>query len=107
MNLAREELQFLINHVFLPPKLPQSGDDLEKEPFLDRVLLSALLPAIAEYEQHVSEGSDKLILPRVSNMISTTSDIQGSSFLDGAILREKLQQSNAGGMYHRQLIKPS
>ncbi|KAI5927230.1 hypothetical protein F4810DRAFT_649849 [Camillea tinctor] len=51
-SIATETLEFIIHNVFLPPKLPQSGDDIDNAS-CETVLLDIVIKALSQFSSHV------------------------------------------------------
>ena len=74
-------IQYIIHHVFLPPQLPQSGDD-KKTPLYDLKLREMLIWALRDAEPHLP-APQKQAINEVRDMVQYASQIRGSSHVVG------------------------
>ncbi|KAL7275320.1 hypothetical protein RUND412_001745 [Rhizina undulata] len=75
MALTSEQLEYIINHLFLPPKLPQKADEGVGEK--EAALLTCVYNAAEAYEHHLA-GSAKKQWVSIVNMLSKAKKIQHS-----------------------------
>jgi hypothetical protein len=88
MSLANESLMHMIYHVFLPPKLPHTGDgpDVVKA---DLILLGNLLEALEAFGSYFSAGKDEDI-QSIHSMIENLVYLSDDS---GGVHEEKLLET--------------
>ncbi|KAF8251192.1 hypothetical protein K440DRAFT_596393 [Wilcoxina mikolae CBS 423.85] len=89
-TIRSDELDFLINHIFLPPKLPQGEESsiIRK----DRNLVKVLKAAAEKYRANVEEIHAKERMAIVCNMLSSILAIKssGQGAISATILSEKI-----------------
>lgn len=92
--MARNDLRYIINHVFLPPKLPQQDDhDLE----LDVALLNEVHAGLTGFLSLANAGRIKCWRTCLKMLTSMLVFYNGKTFLEPKILKDKLQQMEVGG----------
>jgi hypothetical protein len=94
--LRSDELTFLINHIFLPPKLPQAEESSTTKK--DRILVKALKAAAEKYRDVEGvHGKERMVI--VGNMLSSYLAIKssGQGAISAAILGEKIRDMKSGG----------
>jgi hypothetical protein len=89
------EINYLINNVFLPPKLPGSGD--EDVPQNVARLINELVTATGEYVENVDELAQKVMFKKVFEMLETHCYLQGDYGLSSESLVAKLKALRNGG----------
>lgn len=85
---SQTHLDFLINHLFLLPKLPQADD---RDDDLDKALLCLVTESLAQFVTHLpshQQSATRTVLAAVEQM-TTLRDIKGS--VDEAKLLEALE----------------
>lgn len=86
MELTQDEVDFIINHLFLPPKLPQADD---RDARLETALLRLVADATATFADVVSQDQQQavcLVAEAISKLI-------GSRDETGAVSSDKLSQA--------------
>jgi hypothetical protein len=102
---------YLINHIFLPPKLPQA-DDVNME--YEILMLDTTIDRLSKFKGHMLEHS--AIIDAAIAMITTLRDVR-DSLSTGAVNEKKLRDSLADlckegeivyefKMFSTQLIRP-
>jgi len=86
MAPTREELNYAINHVFLPPKLPQS-DDSENE----RTLLALTIDALARFKQIASSTTAQEAIDRAVLTLEASNIVHGENGINETALRAALK----------------
>lgn len=71
-DLAQDHLLYLVNHVFLPPKLP-SGDD--GSPKKEAVMLATVLDALVNFKDCVPQDQ-RAVVEFVASMIQATTSVR-------------------------------
>ena len=98
---APESLEYIINHVVLPPKLPQIAEDLQLARTAERDLVKLLSTQLKSYCRHIDHDSSNLcaawatnqaMLDRYASLISTPS-------LDAEMIMRAFADLDALGMY--------
>lgn len=92
-QISPKNLEFIINHVFLPPKLPDKADENFEEK--DSALLGVVLGTAKAYQKQLPGP-----YPRWNScvrMLSTMSDLQNGKSLAKAKLSNAIRNMGAGG----------
>lgn len=92
-QISPKNLEFIINHVFLPPKLPDKADENFEEK--DSALLGLVLGTAKAYQKQLPGP-----YPRWNScvrMLSTMSDLQNGKSLAKAKLSNAIRNMGAGG----------
>lgn len=95
--IQRDELTFLINHIFLPPKLPQEEESSTARK--DRNLIKILKVAAEKYQANIEDVHGKERMAIACNMLSSFLEIKNSErgAISAAILKEKICAMKSGG----------
>jgi hypothetical protein len=90
-QLSLKDLEYLLNHVFLPPKLPQE-DDSDKE--RDIVLCQQMYRATREFERFLPQHQRQKwsVVTRMLEML-----LQTTQFLNNDLLVNNILQLGDGG----------
>lgn len=86
MELTQDEVDFIINHLFLPPKLPQDDD---REVWLEYALLRLVAGATATFAHVVPQEQQlavRLVAEAISKLIASRDE-------NGAVSFDKLSQA--------------
>lgn len=70
-EICEDAARYLINHIFLPPKLP--GED-DYEPKHEKSLLELLSEALSAYKSHIPVDQDDAV-NSIASMIDRTKDV--------------------------------
>lgn len=92
-RISSKDLEFIINHVFLPPKLPDKADENVEEK--GSALLGIVLGTAKAYQKQLPGP-----YPRWNScirMLSTMGDLQTGKSLAGARLGNAIKNMRAGG----------
>jgi hypothetical protein len=73
--LNPEAVTYLINHVFLPPKVPQSNDF---SPELDSIIIKVVIASLQKL-LHSSNFSQQVTITAAISMIKSLSDVHDSA----------------------------
>jgi hypothetical protein len=87
-KLDASQLEYIFNHVFLPPNVPQQDDYQDSA---EKVLLRVVGHAINQFKNHVSHDM-ALVIEQVGNMIDRLSRLLDR---DGITNGERLQDALA------------
>lgn len=90
-EMLEDEFDFLINHVFLPPKLPHGADPN----FNDR-LLQMVLHAATEYQSNVS-GAARVLWKKIVDMLKNLSYIREKGMLSATRTHKAIRDMKNGG----------
>ncbi|KAI6405712.1 hypothetical protein MCOR23_002529 [Pyricularia oryzae] len=71
-DLAQDDLLYLVNHVFLPPKLP-SGDD--ESPKQKAIMLSTVYDALVDFQDSVPQDQ-RAVVESVTRMLQATISVR-------------------------------
>ena len=78
--LAINQVSFLINHVFLPPKLPQKNDS---DDGFTHVFIESMLCALQDYQRLViGRRSEIAVLIRMMENMRTVHDVANDDLLE-------------------------
>ncbi|KAK1255540.1 hypothetical protein MKX08_009535 [Trichoderma sp. CBMAI-0020] len=87
LRLSRQDIQYVVENIFLPPKLPQNGDDA----FIvshEASMLAIVAYALQEFSTTI-QASDKIAIDEALKAIQRFRKIiDGSGFLNEDMLRE-------------------
>ncbi len=75
MDRSTEELDYIINHVFLPPKLPQEYDDGHQNELRDIALCRLAHEAAVQFPQYLAECHQTqwdVVTRMLENLLATT-----------------------------------
>lgn len=86
MAFTDDEVDFHINHIFLPPKLPQANDG---DPRLENVLLRLVADAADTFANLVPDDQQ----PAVRQVATTISQLIASRDKNGAVAANSLLQA--------------
>lgn len=95
----RKDLNYVINHVFLPPKLPQKDDSDARK---SASLIDELLAALRSLQLHISEQERSEWTPCIK-MVDNMLELRDPS---GGLMAEKVQ-TTLREMIDRGTNKPS
>jgi uncharacterized protein YfbU (UPF0304 family) len=102
MELSASNLQYVVEHVFLPPKLPQSYDaeTEQKDGSLYRFVAhsSQLFWQALLDSDHVPSGEDFQCWERLVNMLNLMASIHQAHQLSREDIKSALEQMHPGGM---------
>jgi hypothetical protein len=73
-KLSGAEVRYAVHHIFLPPKLPQSGDDPQAAAH-EKVLLGVVLDALQAFRAYVNAG-DKIVIDAAHSATRRLRDIR-------------------------------
>lgn len=96
--MNKEDLEFLINHIVLPPKLPQAEEQDRRQK--EGVLLQILSETVNEFTLLVEENEDAHIIKTwrfMKRMFSSMKELHSSRILDKYVLEKKLNNLQIGG----------
>lgn len=88
-----DNLEFIINHVFLPPKLPDKADENSQEK--DSALLGFIKDSAEAYQKQLEGPYPKW--ESCIKMLSSMAELQSSYSLPKAILIDAIGKMCAGG----------
>lgn len=91
-----DHLGFIINHVFMPPELPQQADDSMKLADMNFALLNLVHETAAKYQRQLVGAYHQQWTSTVK-MLSLMCDLQGSSPLSKSKLVDTIQLMVPGG----------
>jgi hypothetical protein len=92
-KISLAAIKYIINHVFLPPKLPQA-DDFNST--YESTLVKIIIDAFLEFKTHLS-GAEVPIIDRVLQMMHRLQSVHISTSVSEAKLAEALASlSNEG-----------
>jgi len=97
LQLEHDELGFLINHVFLPPNLPQSREG--KTTTQNRLLIQLLEDTAARYSVDEQDGRSIELINVARKMLVSLREI-GVGGIGAVTLRKKIRDMKHGGTYH-------
>lgn len=87
------DLEYLLNHVFLPPKLPQEDDaDAERDAVLCRLVYNCSSNFCTYLSQHQQENWSTVI-----NMLEALDKITGA--FDKGVVAKEISNLNDGGKF--------
>jgi len=95
MALTRDELMFAINHVFLPPKLPQSDDSGN-----EKVLFAINIDALVAFRQIVSDATAQEASERAIVTLAASEAVHSPQGISETPLREGLIKLKSSLMLH-------
>ena len=94
-NLNEESLVFIINHVFLPPKLPANSDCTpENEASLIRVFKDCAETFARRLER---QGNSRRAWDVVTRMLASAALLHGRGTVEGDELHKRIANMTAGG----------
>jgi hypothetical protein len=101
-------LEYLINHLFLPPKLPQREDSNE----LDgrNMLLSHVLESATIFEKLEREGASQRVQQcwrALRRMLQSTYDIHRREHISASVLQHAIRQMTPQGSFSLLIVCPS
>lgn len=88
--MATNSLAYLIHHLVLPPKLPQSDDF---DPQHERILLRTTIHALQEFRTHLSNPVQSL---DIQSVVSTVTNLLNSRHTNGSVSESQLSSTLAG-----------
>lgn len=86
--------EYIINHVFLPPQLPQAGDQSMEN---DLALLDLVKRSAKVFAETMS--SDAFDWGPINRMLEDLRIVYSASALDKVILQDRISQLTEGGRY--------
>jgi hypothetical protein len=99
-------MEYLVNHVFLPPKLPQEQEEEDTEERED-CLLQLLVAASKDYLSHMAVGPAKEKIGTVCNMLSSLEDIKSALYgISASVLEKKIVRMKDGGKPEKTTFHP-
>jgi hypothetical protein len=103
LDIGMDSLSFIINHVFLPPKLPQEAEaDLgERNPTLLRVVRDIA----KSYHERRGHDRDDQWTPAVK-MLTTLGQLENNNSLDPTAFRKSVRHMESGGRLILSLSTP-
>lgn len=93
-DIGPDNLKFIINHVFLPPKLPQA---MEEHTETKNSALLKLLQRVAETYHRNTTGSEKLQWNPIIQMLTTLCSLENGSSLPAQSFRDAVVRMRTGG----------
>lgn len=97
LKLSSQEIQYVVENIFLPPKLPQSGDDAYIVSH-EASMLAVVADALQNFTTTI-HGNDKITIDgAVKAMQRFRQSIDGSGFLNEDMLREAFYDVSKNGM---------
>lgn len=101
--MSRDNIEYLVHHIFLPPKLPQKDDfRVEDELFL----LNAITAAFEKFESRAKDYPNNILEALHSTISCLKSVHDGSNGLSAAKLEEAFMQLPAAGQHRKHHISP-
>lgn len=95
-KLSPQDIQYVVENIFLPPKLPQNGDDAYIVSH-EASLLAIVVDALQAFSTTI-QASDKIVIDRVAEAIRRFRKIINvSGFLNEDMLREGFYDLNKNG----------
>lgn len=105
MDYTDEELSYIVNHVFIPPKLPLKEEygRRNKDSALTRFISSVAheFRASLKQEDNQSYKGFDLAWVMICRMLETTHSLHASSHLDEQQLKNALVQMKVNGTYFK------
>lgn len=95
-DIGPDNLEFIINHVFLPPKLPQAT---ETHTETKNSTLLKLLQHVAETYYQNTTGSESLQWTPIIQMLTTLCSLENGSSLPTELFRNAMVRMKTGGKY--------
>ena len=103
-QMSENDLRYLINHVFLPPRLPESNDT---RPGCDDIFVGSLLSALQKFSELQAEAEEESAVLNCSvKMLKRLSEsMRGSKILDKKeSVKIAVEELSDGGMSSRDLV---
>lgn len=105
MDSTDEELSYIVNHVFIPPKLPfkEEDDRRNKDSALVRFISSVAHEFRASLEQEDNQSYKEIdrAWGTICCMLETTNSLHASSRLDEEQVKNALEQMKINGTYFK------
>lgn len=101
---SSKSLDFIINHVILPPKLPQEADDSDASRAAEQDLLRLLSTEIDPYcrqtlqDPHSTRPAFSVVWPVIKRMLSHCATVISAKYLSPELLTRLFLQLQVGGM---------
>lgn len=95
-DVGSEELEYIINHVFLPPKLPQKAEDYTDA---KNSTLLKLLQHVAETYLQNGTDSERLQWALIIRMLTNLRSLENGSSLPNKEFRDAIVGMKTGGNY--------
>lgn len=95
-SISPDKLKFIINHVFLPPQLPDKADEEKTLLGMNNGLLSLLLKSSINYQRGLGEGLTKWTT--AVGMLGNLCTLQGQAGLSKSLLSERIGLMRPGGL---------
>lgn len=95
---SAQSLEFIINHVVLPPKLPQKADDPQTSRAAEPDLLQLLSSTIDSYCRDLPEGTASTPWDLIKTMLSRCSAVVSAQSLSTEILMHLFAELKPEGM---------
>lgn len=96
LRLSSQDMQYALENIFLPPKLPQNGDDANIVSH-EASMLALVADALQEFSTTIQAG-DKIAIDGAAKAIKRFRKIvDGSGFLNEDMLREGFYDLNKNG----------
>lgn len=92
-NVSREELRYIVNHVVLPPELPQEDDSSVS---YDDVLLRLVHITAVSFASQLSADDARLWEP-IKKMLAQWIEIAQNGSIDDTTLDQALKHIGVGG----------
>jgi len=93
-EISEEELRYIVNHVVLPPELPQKDDSSNEN---DDVLLRFVHTAAVSFASQLPSNASRTWEPIIT-MLSQWMEISQHGTINEIILDQALEGMRAGGM---------
>lgn len=93
-NVSRKELRYIVNHVVLPPELPQEDDSSVS---YDNVLLRLVHTTAVSFASRLSADEAWLWEP-IKTMLAQWTRIAQDGSIDDMTLNQALEHIGVGGM---------
>ena len=92
--MEKSQLEYISNHVFFPPKLPQEDDYQVTH---EKALCESVIASALEYRVH-APASDRDRWGKIKKMLENLRNTQESEALSQERIRESIADMQIGGM---------
>ena len=94
-----ESLEFIVNHVILPPRLPQKAEDALVSRVAERSLISLLLTHLGTYRAYVDDRYSTVhaVWPSIKTMLDRCALLMSSYALTTELLVHAFQSLDTDG----------
>ena len=100
---AMDPLTYIINHVVLPPKLPQAQESLEGTRSGEQDLLSMIVEVSSEFTAKHADLAKREIWKTVTQMLRTLQEVEANDVLQADKLVATFQAMNVLGSFDQPL----